>query len=84
MNVLIVSRLIATGQNVVLDDPVAAHTGGAPIDIAAAHQRLAVIESNGHGQSHLTQFSIGDDGALTQTATAAIGSQANGVAIVVK
>jgi hypothetical protein len=79
-----ISRLIATGQNIVLDDPVAAHTGGAPIDIAAAHQLLAVIESNGHGQSHLTQFRIGDDGALTQTATTAISSAANGVAIVVK
>jgi hypothetical protein len=79
-----IPRLIATGQNIVLDEPVAATTGGAPIDIAAPHQFLAVIESNGPGQSHLTQFRIGDDGALTETATTAISSAANGVAIVVK
>jgi len=77
-----ISRLIATGQNIVLDNPVVAHTGGAPTDIAAAHELLAVIESDGQG-SHLTQFHIGDDGALTPTATTAISSAANGVAVVV-
>jgi hypothetical protein len=40
-----------TGQNIVLDDPVAAQTGGAPTDIAAAHHswpssnRTGTIES---------------------------------------
>src|SRR5262249_42263750 len=56
-----ISRLIATGQNVVLDAPIAAHTTGAPIDIAADGGLLAVVESNGQGQSHLTQFTIDDD-----------------------
>ena len=78
-----ISRLIATGQSITLDEPVAAGTGGAPTDIASARQILAVIESNGHGQSHLTQFNIGDDGALTKVASTAIGSAANGVGIVV-
>lgn len=78
-----ISRLIATGQGITLDEPVAAATGSAPTDIASAHQILAVIESNGQGQSRLTQFSIADDGALTKVASTAIASVANGVGIVV-
>ena len=78
-----ISRLIATGQSITLDEPVAAGTAGAPTDIASARQILAVIESNGQGLSHLTQFTIGDDGALTKVASTAIGSAANGVGIVV-
>lgn len=76
-----ISRLVATGHSVILDEPVAASTLGAPIDIAAAGNRLAVVESNGGGLSHLTQFQIGEDGSLVQTATTAIASPANGVAI---
>jgi hypothetical protein len=77
-----ISRLVATGSSIVLDDPVVAGTGGAPIDIAAKGSLLAVVELNGGGQSHLTQFSIAPDGALTQTATTPISAAANGVAIV--
>ena len=78
-----ISRLIASGRSITIDEPVAASTGGAPTDIASARQILAVIESNGQGLSHLTQFTIGDDGALTKVASTAIGSAANGVGIVV-
>jgi hypothetical protein len=77
-----VSRLIAAGQNVTLDDPVAASTGGAPIDVAATEDLLAVLESNGNGFSHLTQFAIDGDGRLTPLVSTAITSAANGVAIV--
>jgi hypothetical protein len=77
-----ISRLVAGGQSILLDEPVAAQTGGAPIDIAADGDLLAVVESNGGGVSHLTQFSIDADGNLTQTASSAIASAANGVAIV--
>jgi hypothetical protein len=78
-----ISRLVATGENIVLDEPVAARTGGAPTDIAAARQQLAVLESDANGQAHLTQFTIGDDGSLVQIATTAIASPANGVGIIV-
>lgn len=77
-----VSRLIAAGADVTLDDPVAASTGGAPIDVAATEDRLAVVESNGNGISHLTQFAVDGDGRLTQIVSTAINAAANGVAIV--
>ena len=77
-----ISRLAAGGRHVALDAPVAAQTGGAPIDVAADHDLLAVIESDGGGASHLTQFRIDEDGNLTQTISTAIASAANGVAIV--
>lgn len=77
-----ISRLIAAGRNVALDAPVAAQTGGAPIDVAADGDLLAVVESNGGGVSHLTQFRIDEDGNLTQTISTPIASSANGVVIV--
>jgi hypothetical protein len=77
-----ISRLIAAGRHIALDAPVAAQTGGAPIDVAADGDLLAVVESNGGGVSHLTQYRIDEDGNLTQTISTAIASSANGVAIV--
>ena len=77
-----ISRLIATGGRIILDAPVVAHTTGAPIDIVADDERLAVIEDNGNGQSHLSQFRIDEDGNLVFVATTAIANPANGVAIV--
>ena len=77
-----ISRLVAGGNNIVLDLPVAAQTGGAPIDIAAVSGLLAVIESNAGGTAHLTQFRIDEDGNLAQTTSTAIASAANGVAII--
>ena len=77
-----ISRLVATGHDIVLDAPIAAPTSGAPTDIAGDGDLLAVIEINGHGQSHLTQFRIDEDGNLVQAATTAIAGPANGVVIV--
>ncbi|HEY7190007.1 MAG TPA: hypothetical protein VH436_25815 [Vicinamibacterales bacterium] len=77
-----ISRLIATGHSVTLDAQVAANTTGAPIDIAATGDLLAVVESNANGTSRVTQFRVDEDGHLTQTVTNAIGTSANGVAIV--
>lgn len=77
-----VSRFVAGGANILLDDPVAAQTGGAPIDVAAQGDLLALVESNGGGTAHLTQFRIGNDGTLTQTVSTAIASPANGIAVV--
>jgi hypothetical protein len=77
-----ISRLIAAGRHIVLDEAVAAQTGGAPIDVAADNNLLAVVESDGGGTSHLTQFRLDEDGNLTQTSRTAVASPANGVAIV--
>jgi hypothetical protein len=76
-----VSRLIAAGDNILLDDPVAAQTTGAPIDVAAEGNLLALVET-GDGASLLTQFRIDEDGNLTRTVSTPIPSVANGIAIV--
>lgn len=77
-----VSRLIAAGASVVLDDAVAAQTTGAPIDVAATGDLLALIESIPGGTALLTQYRIDEDGTLTRTAGTPIASPANGIAIV--
>jgi hypothetical protein len=77
-----ISRLVAGGEFLILDNPVAAQTVGAPIDIAAGGDLLAVVESDAGGVSHLTQFRVDEGGNLTKTASSAISSSANGVAIV--
>jgi len=77
-----ITRFVVSGSRVIIDAPVAASTSGAPVDIAAEDGLLAVVESNGGGQAHLTQFSVDADGTLTPTATTSIASAANGVAIV--
>ena len=78
------SRFIATGTRIVPDEAVAARTSGAPTDIAAAHQRLAVIDSDGV-VSRLTQFVVNADGTLAQVAATVIDiAVANGVAIITR
>jgi hypothetical protein len=77
-----ITRFVVSGHNIIIDSLFAAHTIGAPVDIAAQDGLLAVIESNGSTQAHLTQFSVDADGNLTQTATTAIAAPANGLAIV--
>ena len=79
-----ISRLIAGGANILLDEPLAAQTNGAPIDVAAEGELLALVESDGAGASHLTQFHIDEDGNLTLVASTPIASGANGIAIVSK
>ena len=77
-----ISRLIATGRDIILDLAIAGQTSGAPTDIAADDHHLAVIEDDGGGHAHLTQFAIDDDGDLLKVGTTAIAAPANGVAIV--
>jgi hypothetical protein len=77
-----ISRLIAGGANILLDEPLAAQTTGAPIDVAAEGDLLALVEVDGPEASHLTQFRIDEDGNLTRTSSTAIASRANGIAIV--
>lgn len=76
------SRLVVTGGQVILEDPTAAHTDGAPIDIASNVNRIAVVVRGSNGQSQLVQFLVGDDGSLAQAATTTTAPVANGVGIV--
>jgi hypothetical protein len=79
-----ISRLIATGNNVFVDSPVAASiaTGGGPSDIDADAGVLGVID-RGAGQSHLSLFTYNRFGELTaSSAPINLGAaNANGVAI---
>jgi hypothetical protein len=79
-----ISRLIATGNNVFVDSPVAASiaTGGGPSDIDADEGVLGVID-RGAGQSHLSLFTYNKFGELTaSSAPINLGvANANGVAI---
>jgi hypothetical protein len=79
-----ISRLIGTGNNVFVDNPVAASiaTGGGPSDIDADEGVLGVID-HGAGQSHLSLFIYNRFGELTASgAPINLGvANANGVAI---
>lgn len=77
-----VSRYVVYGQKIVQDAAVAAMLNGDPTDIATRHGLVAVIDGNAT-VSHLSIFSVDEDGNLTllqPAATLAVG--ANGVAIV--
>jgi hypothetical protein len=80
-----ISRLIGTGNNVFVDNAVAANitTGGAPSDIDSKHGVLGVIDHLG-GQSHLSMFTYNDVGELAANGTPIdLGTaNANGIAIV--
>jgi len=78
-----ISRLIGTGNNIFVDNPVAASipTGGAPSDIDAAGDALAVIDRGG-GMSHLSVFDLNEFGELFAVRSVTVGPSANGVAIV--
>ncbi len=77
-----VSRYTVYGQKIVQDAAVAAQLNGAPTDITAKAGLLAVIDGNGP-VSHLSIFSLDDDGNLTLLQPAAtINGPANGIAIV--
>ena len=79
-----ISRLIGTGNNVFVDNPIAATiaTGGAPADIDADTGVLGVID-HGAGQSHLSLFTYNAFGELAARGTPiTVGvANANGVAI---
>jgi hypothetical protein len=79
-----ISRLIGTGSNVFVDNPIAATiaTGGAPADIDASEGVLGVIDHVA-GQSHLSLFTYNPFGELAPAgAPIVVGvANANGVAI---
>lgn len=76
-----VSRYAVYGQKIVQDAAIAAQLNGNPTDIAARAGLVAVVDGNGP-LSHLTIFSVDEDGNISQQAVATISSAANGVAIV--
>lgn len=78
-----VSRLLGTGNNVFIDDPVAATiaTGGAPSDIDSDGEVMGVIDHGG-GASHLSLFAMNDLGELSGGNAIDVATpNANGIAI---
>ena len=78
-----ISRLVGTGNNIFIDNPIAARIAtGAPADIDADSGVLGVID-HGAGQSHLSVFTYNRFGELAAAgATITIGvPDANGVAV---
>jgi hypothetical protein len=76
-----VSRYAVYGQKIVQDQAVAAAFNGATTDIDAKHGLLAVIDGAG-SISHLSIFSVDEDGNLTLLNVETINSAANGVVLV--
>jgi hypothetical protein len=78
-----ISRLVGTGSNIFVDNPVAATlpTGGGAADLDAAGDVLGVIDHIG-GASHLSLFAVDEFGELSAGAAINVGTaNANGVAI---
>lgn len=76
-----VSRYAVYGQKIVQDAAVAAQFNGAPTDIDSGDKMVAVIDGSG-AVSHLSIFTVDEDGNLTLKVAATINSAINGVAIV--
>jgi hypothetical protein len=76
-----VSRYAVYGQKIVQDAAVVASTAGATVDIASGDGLIAVID-NGTSVSHISIFTVDEDGNLTLRIANTINSAANGVAVV--
>jgi hypothetical protein len=76
-----VSRYAVYGQKIVQDAAVAAQLNGNPTDIASGDGFVAVVDGNGT-LSHLSIFSMDEDGNLTLVHAATITAPANGVAVI--
>jgi hypothetical protein len=80
-----VSRYAVYGQKIVQDAAVAAQLNGAPTDIASGDGWVAVIDGSGQAPnqvSHLSIFTVDEDGNLTRKGATTIRGAANGVAVV--
>jgi hypothetical protein len=75
-----VSRYAVYGQKIVQDAAVAATLNGDPTDIAYHAGLVAVIDGSG-AISHLSIFTVDEDGNLALKGATTINSAANGVAI---
>jgi hypothetical protein len=76
-----ISRYAVYGQKVVQDAAVAAQLNGSPTDIASGGGLVAVIDGSGQ-TSHLSIFSVDEDGNLTLQTAATINATVNGVAVI--
>jgi len=76
-----VSRYAIYGQKIIQDDAVAASFSGGPTDIASGGGLVAVIDGNGT-VSHLSIFSVDEDGNLTLKIMNTLANGINGVAVV--
>jgi hypothetical protein len=76
-----ISRFAVYGPKIVQDAAAAAQLNGSPTDIASAEGLVAVIDGNGP-LSHLSIFTVDEDGNLTLQTAATINGTANGVAVV--
>ena len=76
-----ISRYAVYGQKLVQDLAMAAQLGGSPSDIASVGGLLAVIDGSGP-LSHLSIFTLDEDGNLTLQNAATISGAATGVAII--
>jgi hypothetical protein len=76
-----VSRYAVYGEQIVQDAAVAASFNGSPTDIAYATRLLAVIDG-ASSVSHLSVFSVDEDGNLALKGVATINGAANGAAVV--
>jgi hypothetical protein len=76
-----ISRYAVYGQKIVQDAAVAAQLNGSPTDIASGDGLIAVVDGSGT-LSHLSIFSMDEDGNLTLIRAASINAPANGVAVI--
>lgn len=76
-----VSRYVVYGRQIIQDDAVAASFNGNPTDVAYRGGVLGVIDGAG-AVSHLSIFSVDEDGDLTLEGVSTVNSPANGVAVV--
>ena len=75
------SRYAVYGQKIVPDAAVAAQLNGSPTDIASGDGLVAVIDGSGQ-LSHLSIFTVDEDGNLTLQIANTINGAVNGVAVV--
>jgi hypothetical protein len=76
-----ISRYAVYGQKIVQDAAVVATLNGDPTDIAYADKMIAVIDGSGT-VTHLSIFTVDEDGNLTLVKANTITGAANGVAVV--
>lgn len=76
-----ISRYAVYGQKIVQDAAVAAQLNGSPTDIASGEGLVVVVDGSG-SISHLSVFSVDEDGNLTLNCAATINAAANGIAVV--
>jgi hypothetical protein len=76
-----VSRYAVYGQKIVQDSAIAALFNGAPTDVASGTDLLAVVDGSGP-LSHISVFSVDEDGNLKLNGVATVNAPANGIAVV--